>query len=212
MATAFPQGGRAILEQMKAKYPDLAVNEDTRQRQLIQKIGEQFAFTYGPNWGNKKRAGLSDAFRSKDSIAVQLPSGHLDIWDVFQGNAEVTTLVNDGDQPSHANLPPSEAAFMPCEPVNYLNLPTPGTTEPTPGTEEQYRELRAMLTTALVSLEELKANYGLVSTLLTKMQLRHDPMPKLLDIEARLRKGYKGRVELPGWLGGARPVILEPME
>ena len=129
MSTPFPSGGRAIVEKMAAQFPALFVNDDEKQRQLTTKIGEQFAFTFGSQWGNKKRANLSDDFRSKDSIAVREADGTTSVWDMFSSGMAI--LVNDGDLPvpgSHANLPPSEAAFMPCTPVNHLNGGTGGTT------------------------------------------------------------------------------------
>ena len=79
--TAFPDGGRAIIEQMVAKFPELAVNDDDIQRELTVKIGEQFRFTFGPDWGGKKRSG--PAPRSKDSIAVKEPDGTISVWDMF---------------------------------------------------------------------------------------------------------------------------------
>ena len=215
MATAFPVGGRAIIEAMVAKFPDLAVNDDDIQRQLTIKIGEQFRYTFGERWGGKKRTG--SAPRSKDSIAVKEDDGTLSVWDMFSASVEV--LPNDGDLPkpvTHAHLPPGEAEFIADEPVNHLGIeqPDPGTRPPNPGTPPpvDLRELRMMLTDALVSLEELKETVGMLSGLVASLQMRHDPLPKLLDIEAKQKRGYKGRVELPGWLGGARPVILEPME
>jgi hypothetical protein len=129
MSTPFPTGGRAIIEKMTAQFPGLFVNDDDKQRQLTTKIGEQFAFAFGPQWGNKKRANLSDDFRSKDSIAVREADGTTSVWDMFSSGLAI--LVNDGDLPvpgSHANLPPSEATFMPCPPVDHLNGGTGGRT------------------------------------------------------------------------------------
>jgi uncharacterized coiled-coil protein SlyX len=137
--TAFPTGGRAIVERLAAMFPDLFVNDDDQQRQLTIKIGEQFAFSYpGRWWGNKKRAGLSDAFRSKDSIAVKEDDGTTSVWDLFSSGLAI--LVHDGDLPvpgTHANLPSSEAEFMPCEPVNHLGgNPLPGEVPDPPSTPD----------------------------------------------------------------------------
>lgn len=130
--TVFPNGGRAIVDGMKAKFPELAVNEDEKQRQLTKKIGEQFVHSYGPAWGNKKRTGLGDEFQSKDSMAVVELDGTISVWDMFQGNADVTVLVNDGDLPSHPNLPTSEAAFMPRQPVDHLGTQPDPPPDPDP--------------------------------------------------------------------------------
>lgn len=121
MATAFPQGGRSIVERMCAKFPELFVNDDELQRQLTIKIGQQFAFSYGPTWGGKKRAGVPDALRSKDSVAVKEADGTTSVFDMFSSSLAI--LVNDGDLPvvpSHSHLPPSEATFMADAPFNYL--------------------------------------------------------------------------------------------
>ncbi len=122
MSTAFPAGGRSIVERMTQQFPELFVNEDDKQRQLTAKIGQQFAFTYGPAWGNKKRTGLPDASMSKDSVAVREPDGTTSVWDMFSSGLAI--LVNDGDLPvpgTHANLPPSAATFMACAPFDYLS-------------------------------------------------------------------------------------------
>lgn len=127
--THFPSGGRAVVDAMCAKFPELFVNEDDKQRVLIERIGEQFTHTYGPQWGNKKRAGLSDAFRSKDSIAVKEPDGSISVWDVFQGSSPVVILVQDGTPPDHPKLSTDEATFMACQPFDHLGMGG-GSTEP----------------------------------------------------------------------------------
>lgn len=155
--TALPQGSREIIEHLCRLFPDLFVNEDEKQRVLTQKIGEQFAFTFGDRWGNKKRAGLSDDFRSKDSIAVREDDGTISVWDMFSSGLDI--LVHDGDLPvpgSHANLPPSEAAFIPCEPINHLaGNPLPGETPPEPG--------EADLEDRVESLEEFRTTQRIVN-------------------------------------------------
>lgn len=168
--TAFPTGGRAIVERLAAKFADLFVNDDERQRQLTIKIGEQFAFTFGPQWGNKKRAGLSDDFRSKDSIAVREPDGTTSVFDMFSSGLVI--LVNDGDLPtpgSHAHLPPSEATFMPCQPSDHLGnnqlpgeVPEPGETPSAPG------DLGPVLERLDAQAADLAALRGLVQQLLDK--------------------------------------------
>ncbi len=65
--------GRAV-EIVLALYKANPQNDDER-RVHIQRVGEQLCYELGPNWGNKKRAGLSDAFRSPDSIAYREADG-----------------------------------------------------------------------------------------------------------------------------------------
>lgn len=154
MSTPFPVGGRAIVERMAAMFPELFVNDDDQQRHLTTLIGEQFAFTYGPKWGNKKRAGLPDDFRSKDSVAVWEPDGTISVWDLFSSGMAI--LVNDGDLAvpgTHAHLPPSEATFINCQPVNHLGgEPLPGEL-PLPPSVPQPVDL----TPVLAAIADLKA-------------------------------------------------------
>ena len=172
MSTPFPNGGRAIIEQLAAKFPDLFVNDDAKQRQLTMKIGEQFAFAFGPKWGNKKRTGLGDEFRSKDSVAVQEPDGTTSVWDMFSSGMAI--LVNDGDLPevpSHANLPPSEATFMPCQPVDHLFNGSPNP-NPNPNPDPHPNVTKVDLGPVLAKLDaqaaEIAALRGMVQQLLDK--------------------------------------------
>ena len=172
MSTPFPAGGRAIIEQLAAKFPALFVNDDEKQRQLTTKIGEQFAFTFGQKWGNKKRAGLGDEFRSKDSVAVKEPDGTTSVFDMFSSGMAI--LVNDGDlpaSPSHANLPPSEATFLACQPVDHLNgfstpNPNPNPT-PNPGPAAPV-DLGPVLAKLDAQTAEIAALRGMVQRLLDK--------------------------------------------
>ena len=75
--------------------------------------------------------------------------------------------------------------------------------EPPPVTDE-HKELRMMLTTALVSLEELKAHVDLTNQILASLQMRHDPMPKLLDIEQRQKRRLVVELNMGRFLGTAR--------
>jgi hypothetical protein len=154
--TALPRGSREIVEHLTRMFPDLFVNDDEKQRQLTTLIGEQFAFTFGLSWGNKKRTGLSDDFRSKDSIAVQEDDGTISVWDMFSSGLDI--LVHDGDLPvagSHANLPPSEAVFIPCEPKNHLGgNPLPGETPEPPSADLEAR---------VESLEDFRATQRIVN-------------------------------------------------
>lgn len=139
--TAFPTGGREIVERMTRKYPELFVNDDEEQRKLTRKINEQFAFVYGPKWGGKKRAGVSDALQSKDSQAVQEDDGTTTVWDMFSSGLAI--LVHDGDIPpaTHANLPASEATFMPVTPTNWLGDDVEPEPEPEPEPDSELAQV-----------------------------------------------------------------------
>ena len=204
----FPPRGIEIIQALYTANPQ---NDDER-RIHIQRVGEQMCFEWGPQWGNKKRAGLSDAFRSPDSIAFLEADGTVSVWDIQSSSGQI--LVGAGQEPHHGHIPPGEATFMPCQPVNHLGaVPNPGPVEPDPGTpppSDEFKELRMLLTTALVSLEELKANQDVTNALLTQLQLRHDPVPIAQEIRAKQQQHYGGTLGLPAWLGGTRPIHLEP--
>ena len=120
----FPQGGRAIIEAMKVLFPEFAVNDDPKQRQLTRKINEQFKHTYGDRWCGKKRAGAPDSTQSKDSQAYKETDGSLSVWDLFQGNDDVTILVNDGDDPTH-HVPSNEGEPVEVQAINHLHIGEP---------------------------------------------------------------------------------------
>ena len=144
MSTPFPVGGRSIVEQMTQKFPELFINDDELQRQLTRKINQQFAYTSGPKWGGKKRAGVPDSMQSKDSQAVLESDGTTSVWDMFSSSLAI--LVNDGDLPvpgSHAHLPPSEATFMAATPFNYLGETPVPPDPPNTGYEERIAALEA---------------------------------------------------------------------
>jgi uncharacterized coiled-coil protein SlyX len=142
MATLFPNGGRALVEAMCAKFPDLHVNEDEKQRELTERINQQMKYQFGQGWGGKVRAGLDPVqFRSKDSQAFLETDGTISVWDLFQGNADVTILVQDGAEPDHPHLSPDEAYFIDVIARDWLagSVPEPGTPVPEPGTDLESR-------------------------------------------------------------------------
>ena len=106
-----------------ALYLGVNPQDDAARRVAIQRTCEQVVFELGTQWGNKKRAGLGDEFRSPDSIAYLEPSGAVSVWDVQSSSGAI--LVSAGKPPDHPHLPPSEAAFMPCAPVNHLSTLAP---------------------------------------------------------------------------------------
>jgi uncharacterized coiled-coil protein SlyX len=163
--TLFPIGGRDIVVRMCNKFPELHTNVDELQRQLTIRINEQFAWTFGPKWGGKVRAGLDPVtFRSKDTQAVLESDGTCSVWDLFQGNAEATILVKDGDAPTHANLGP-EAEFIPVTPFNWLEddgqVPEP---EPPPDNAhdlvERVRDLEEVVGQQQQAIDELQHQTG----------------------------------------------------
>jgi len=108
---------------MCAKFPELHVNDDEKQRELSTRIQQQFVHQYGDRWGGKKRAGVDDSLKSKDSMAYRESSG-CSTWDMFQGNAAATILVHDGAPPDFPDMPPSDATFMAVEGRDWLGVPT----------------------------------------------------------------------------------------
>jgi hypothetical protein len=154
MTTAFPNGGRDIIDRMIAKFPELFVNVDETQRELTRRINQQFAYQFGTKWGGKKRTGLSDDFQSKDSQAVQESNGTTSVWDMFSSSLQI--LVQDGDPPTHPNLSPSEATFMPMIPRDWLAGSTPPPVEPPPDDGELEARVAA-LEIAVVALEDRDA-------------------------------------------------------
>jgi hypothetical protein len=146
---------------------------DEVRRATTEKIAQQCRFELGPNWGWKR----ADPGRplSTDVFCTREPFVGWD-WSIPSGVAEFPESVDLTGQ-----------VFVEVEPVNHLGtVPDPGTPPPDPGTPDT-RELRMLLTTALVSLEELKATVGMLSGLLASLQMRHDPMPKLLEVQGELR-------------------------
>lgn len=125
----FPTGGRAIMEKFYELHPELVKGDDNSRRALIKLVGEQFAFSFGPRWGNKKRAGLGDDFRSADSIAYKEDDGSVSVWDT-QSGSDFSLLAKDGSEADYPHLPASDAAFMDCNPTDHLNLVIPTTPIP----------------------------------------------------------------------------------
>jgi hypothetical protein len=140
---AFPARGVEIVNEL---YAGVNPQDDNARRVSIHRTCAQMVHDIGPKWGNKKRAGLSDDFRSPDSIAYLEDDGAVSVWDIQASSGQI--LVHAGKPPDYPRLSPSEAAFMPCTPANYLNpappppvvvhppVPGPGPVVPTPGTPD----------------------------------------------------------------------------
>ena len=183
--------GRGV-EIVIALYKANPQNDDER-RVHIQRTVEQMVYELGPNWGNKKRAGLSDAFRSPDSIAYREADGTISVWDVQASSGQI--LVHDGKPADHPNLSEGEATFMPCAAVNHLG--TPQEHEPaepgTPSTPPAGVDIMPVL----VALAELKT---LVNQILETERVCEVLPPKF--------PVYKGSINLG--FAGNRPIELKP--
>lgn len=130
----FPPQGVRIIDALAAQHADLAWGDDTQRRALVKMIGEQMAFELGPRWGNKKRTGLGDEYRSKDSIGYFEDDGTCSVWD-WQDGGTRTRKISEGDAPTYSHLPAKEATCMAVEPRNHLGAaPSPGPVAPTPST------------------------------------------------------------------------------
>lgn len=123
--TLLPQ---RVVDIINALYAGVNPQDDGARRIAIQKVGEQARHDLGPRWGNKKRAGLSDDFRSPDSIAVLEDDQTVSVWDVQSSSGQI--LVVAGSQPTHPHLSPDEATFMPCNPVDHMGSGTPDPPDP----------------------------------------------------------------------------------
>lgn len=197
--TTFPVGGRDIVERMCNKFPDLHTNDDDKQRKLTTRINEQFAFTFGPKWGGKVRTGLDPVTqRSKDSQAVLESDGTCSVWDLFQGNAEATILVEDGSAPTHANLGP-DAEFIPCTPRDWLEggVPQP---EPPPDGEmdERVRRLELENQAQAAKIDELQYQNGLQQSQVDELLARMTALEsRALTRDTNLR--VLGRTNAGSW-------------
>jgi hypothetical protein len=120
----FPAQAAQACDELYERNVSLARSDDDNdRRRLTRLIAEQIAFTLGDRWGCKKRAGLGDEWQSKDSIAYREDDGTVSVWD-WQNGSTRRRAVNAGDQASHANLSPQEAAFMPVSATNHLDWPS----------------------------------------------------------------------------------------
>lgn len=116
-----PAGYRAMVLAMCAKFPELHVNVDEKQRVLTERINQQACHLWGRRWGGKVRTGLDPvANRSKDSQGYREDDGRVSTWDLFRGNATADVLVQDGQAPDHPDQPLSDGTFIPVEPKDWL--------------------------------------------------------------------------------------------
>lgn len=191
----FPARGIAIIQALYKASPQ----DDVARRIDIQRVGEQMAHDLGPNWGNKKRAGLSDDFRSPDSIAYREDDGSVSVWDIQASNGAI--LVHADKPADHPNLPASEAAFMPCVPTNHLGgEPLPGEVPPlgSPAPSADLGLVLAEIESVRARLDGIELQIAGIAALVAK------PQPSVTF------PVYKGAIGLPGWIGGNRPIELKP--
>jgi uncharacterized coiled-coil protein SlyX len=185
MPTVFPNGGRALVEAMCAKFPDLHVNEDAKQRELTSRINEQMKYQFGQGWGGKVRAGLDPVqFRSKDSQAFLETDGTISVWDLFQGNAEATILVHDGAEPDHPNLPSDEHKFIDVIARDWLagSTPDPGEPPPDPGTPDLEERVAELEREVAAQDEDIAALFERVAALETRLTVVEGELAKPLRV------------------------------
>lgn len=179
--TRFPQRGVEIIQALYLADPQ----NDAERRVAIVKVCEQMKHDLGDRWGNKKRAGLSDAFLSPDSIAFLEADLTVSVWDVQASSGQI--LVHAGKPADHPRLPASEATFMPCRAVNHLgSQPDPGPIEPDPGTGDLERRIDVLETTFRATDAELRAILAMLTDLVNGLDQRAAADRRRLDVlEAR---------------------------
>lgn len=117
----FPSHAVVLMLRIYDKFPTLPLGDDDARRELIRKCGEQIVHIFGPRWGNKKRAGVGDEFRSKDAIAYLEDDGTCSVWDTQNGSSRKLSVM-PGSAPHYPRLPTDVATFMPLSPVNHLGI------------------------------------------------------------------------------------------
>lgn len=164
-AQGFPQRGVEIIQALYLANPQ---NDDER-RVAIVKVCEQMKHDLGDQWGNKKRAGLSDAFLSPDSIAFLEADLSVSVWDVQASSGQI--LVHAGKLADHPRLPASEATFMPCRAVNHMGSTPPPDPDPVPDPEFE-RRLTVLETTFRATEAELRAILAMLTDLVNGLDQR----------------------------------------
>jgi hypothetical protein len=134
----FPAEAVDLMRRIYERLPHLPSGDEDARRVLIRVCGEQLCYSLGPRWGNKKRAGLSDAFRSKDAMAYLEDDGTCSVWDTQNGWTR-ELIVKADSPPDYPSLPTSEATFIPVEPINHLAVPVP---QPVPLPPDRSLEMR----------------------------------------------------------------------
>lgn len=153
----FPEAGMRAINGL---YAGVNPQDDDARRVAIQRVCEQMQFDLGEQWGNKKRAGLPDTFRSPDSIAWQEAEGQpVSVWDVQASSGQI--LVFAGKPADHPNLPVDEAAFMDCTATNHLGTTPPPDPEPEPGDDHDaiwaaIEQTQAVLTALIARVDQLE--------------------------------------------------------
>lgn len=130
----FPPKG---IDAIRALYHANPQDEEQRKHD-IKLVGEQMCFDLGNRWGNKKRTGLDDTFRSADSISYLEDDNTVSVWDIQRSDGVI--IVNAGDPPTFPNISPAEATFMECDPVNHMGGDNG---EPPPADDEKLDQILA---------------------------------------------------------------------
>jgi hypothetical protein len=178
----FPQRGMDIID---ALYRGVDPQDDDARRVAIQRVGEQMSFDLGPEWGNKKRTGLSDDFRSADSVAFQEADLTVSVWDIQASSGAI--LVAAGKPPDYPHLPSDEAEFIQCAPINHLGGPDP---DPAPVPDDP--ELSARVSVLERELARQREVNALVTQVLQEHQVAMEAL--LAELEKPLHvSGQTGR-------------------
>jgi len=119
-----------VVEIVNALYTGVNPQDDNARRTRIITVCEQNAAEGLTRWGNKKRAGLSDDFRSPDSIAYLEDDGTISIWDIQLSSGAMDVF--PGKPPNYPKDSPANSTFMGCAAVNHLGGPS-GPAPPSPG-------------------------------------------------------------------------------
>jgi hypothetical protein len=205
MAMLFPQKG---IDAIRALYKASPQDEPARKRD-IQLVGEQMCFDLGNRWGNKKRSGTDDSFRSADSIAYLEEDNSVSVWDIQSSSGVI--LVSAGSPPTYPNIPPSEAAFMPCVPINHMGGDG-GEPEPIPP------DINAKLDLIIKKQDEIIASQSLIFGVLEQQQDSLGALNSKMDEALSLLHSGSGSgkfpIKYPNYVGrvlGISNVVLTPI-
>jgi hypothetical protein len=189
----FPQRGIEIIQALYHASPQ----DDTARRRDIQKVGEQLCHDLGPQWGNKKRAGVSDDLRSPDSIAFLEADLTVSVWDIQASSGAI--LVHAGKAPDYPHLGMGEAAFMPCDPKNHLaGNPLPGEVPNPPDTGPPPVDLGPVLAELAALHAELAAVEAAQAELIARVDALEDAAARPLRVVGRTESmwGHRHFVDL----------------
>ena len=193
----FPEQGMTAID---ALYRGVDPKNDDARRVAIRNTCEQMSFFLGPRWGGKKRAGLSDLFRSPDSLAFLEDDSTISIWDVQSGDGAI--LVFAGKPPDHPKDSPDNSTFMRCDPIDHIGggnpLPDP---DPVPLPPADLADIHRKLDELLQRSIELGVGYHELKFQLDTIRMQIEEVKVLAS---RPFPNYHGR------LFGVSPITLVP--